>query len=267
MEFSNRKFGVEIEFKSLSGYSLWEIREAVESKGLTCRNDGYNHHDSQTDWKLVPDSSCGYELVSPILSGEDGLHQIELACEALNSVGVKVDKSCGLHVHVDARDLSQKDIGKVFVAYARWERLFDALMPESRRANNNTYCSGIERAYQRHKEDFVKNPVVAYHNHIGTRYVKVNLTSVVAHGSIEFRQHSGTTSAEKIINWVVLMVGFVDETSSRYMNTYAVKMQLSAFKKRYGISDNSEDTRIAAMSKYLNLRIKEMSGLTLSRIF
>ena len=58
-------------------------------------------------WKAERDSSIqpgpGYmaaEVVSPVLKGADGLRQLKTVCDWLNSVGAKVNRSTGFHVHV-----------------------------------------------------------------------------------------------------------------------------------------------------------------------
>jgi hypothetical protein len=43
----------------------------------------------------------------------------------------------------------------------------------------------------------------------GSRYYKLNLSAINVHGTIEFRQHSGTVNAEKAVNWVKLTAGFM----------------------------------------------------------
>src|SRR5262249_39920135 len=58
-------------------------------------------------WKAERDSSIqpgpGYmpgEVVSPVLKGADGLRQLKTVYDWLNSVGAKVNRSTGFHVHV-----------------------------------------------------------------------------------------------------------------------------------------------------------------------
>ncbi len=45
-----------------------------------------------------------------------------------------------------------------------------------------------------------------------SRYYKVNLRSYQRHGTIEFRQHSGTVNFVKICNWVRFLSAFIDES-------------------------------------------------------
>ena len=44
----------------------------------------------------------------------------------------------------------------------------------------------------------------------GGRYYKVNLQAYQCHGTIEFRQHSGTVNATKIAHWVRFLGEFID---------------------------------------------------------
>lgn len=258
MEFTNRKFGVEIEF--LATVDKDAVVRQVRSNGINCEWEGYNHDDHDSHWKMVRDSSCGFELVSPVLSGESGLRQIETVCDALKQVGAKVDRNCGLHVHVDARNLDEKDVAKVFIAYSRYEPLFDALLPVSRRDNLNRFCQSIKNAVH-YAADYASDYRRIYRQQYGTRYLKVNLESLIVHGSIEFRQHSGTIDADKINNWVVLMVGFVEEVIKYRMATKQPVMTLASFKTLFGIKSNSEDNRIAILADYLTKRLWDMSKL------
>ena len=46
---------------------------ALRAVGVDIREENYNHTDSASHWKTVPDGSVrnGFEVVSPILEGED----------------------------------------------------------------------------------------------------------------------------------------------------------------------------------------------------
>ena len=98
----NRNFGVEIE-----AYNCTRDRLAREltAAGIRVEVEGYNHTDHTDHWKLVTDSSLHgnntFELVSPILHGEQGLEELEKVCWVLDLCNAKVNDSCGLHVHMD----------------------------------------------------------------------------------------------------------------------------------------------------------------------
>ena len=71
---NTRSFGIEIEYV---GVSRQEVCDYINRKGVECYVEHYNH-DTRPHWKVVTDSSLreenGHagEVVSPILSGEEG---------------------------------------------------------------------------------------------------------------------------------------------------------------------------------------------------
>jgi len=210
MEHTNRKFGIEIEFV---GACKYEVAAAINAQGIDCQVEYYNHT-TRPHWKIVSDSSLdsirGYaaELVSPILEGEDGVLQLKTVVDALNSVeGVTVNRSCGLHVHLNCADLNVKEIQKIYERYAQYEEQIDLCMPRSRRGSLH-WCktlkdggnvASVKRAKK--KENIA---------HMLGRYYKVNLTQIAQRGAIEFRQHSGTTDFAKIYNWLSFLMQFVE---------------------------------------------------------
>lgn len=103
----NRNFGIEIE-----AYNCTRERLAREltAAGIRVNVERYNHTDHNDHWKLVTDSSLSgnntFELVSPILHGEQGLEELEKVCWVLDLCNAKVNDSCGLHVHMDAAEFT-----------------------------------------------------------------------------------------------------------------------------------------------------------------
>ena len=66
----------------------------ADGSGIEVASERYNH-DLRPHWKLVTDSSLNgndtFELVSPILEGEDGLEKLERVCWVLDSCNVKIN--------------------------------------------------------------------------------------------------------------------------------------------------------------------------------
>lgn len=107
----DRPFGLEIE---LIHPDAREVRYAMNAAGLSCEREDYNHT-TRSYWKIVPDGSVahGFEVVSPILRGSEGRRQARIAYQALRDAGASVDRSCGLHVHLEATDLTAGTIARV----------------------------------------------------------------------------------------------------------------------------------------------------------
>ena len=140
-DFSKITFGVEIESYNFCRNSLVE---AGRENGLTVRSEGYNHQDNRHYFKIVSDSSISgensNEVVSPILKGKKGMSSLKSICEALNELSAKVNRSCGLHVHIGAANMSNEHYCRIFRNYQKLESVIDSFMPVSRRSDNNRYC-------------------------------------------------------------------------------------------------------------------------------
>ena len=215
-----RTYGIEIEFTTASKD---EVARIMRQKGLNAESQGYNHITSRSTWKIITDGSCGYEAVSPILKGRDGLRQLKLATEALAEAGAKVNRRCGLHIHHDINDYDAKQIANIYAIYVKMEKTIDSLMPPSRRENNNQYCKSLfEYTDQQRVLNKLKkvNSVEDIKDIFRARYVKLNFNSYVKYGTIEFRQHSGTIEYEKIYNWLLLTQQMVDQAETAVQKTY-----------------------------------------------
>ncbi len=192
-------FGVEMECFVNRG----AIRTAAERTGMEYEYEGYNHRDGHSYFKFTSDASVRgmadpVECVSPVLTGNDGKRMLKNACKTLNTANAKVNATCGLHVHIGAAKLTNKQYCNVFVNYMYLESIIDTFMAPSRR--DNEYAHSIQdHKYSLEQAVTINNVQNGLHN---CRYHKINPMSYNRHKTIEFRQHAGTTNYEKIINWV-----------------------------------------------------------------
>jgi len=208
----NRRFGVELE---LAGITREQAVRALRQVGIAVQSENYNH-DTRGHWKIVPDGSVqgGFEVVSPILQGEEGLEQLRTVVTALDDMGGNVNRSCGYHVHFEAADLDFRHVRAIVTRYAAHEAEIDAFMPPSRRSSQNSYCQSVVglAGNARFKNATSMRELV---NAQGGRYFKVNLQPYYRYGTVEFRQHSGTLNAAKAVNWVRLLDSFITATKSQ----------------------------------------------------
>lgn len=218
--FQDRKFGVELEILAPMACSFQSVAEAIRSAGIHCMVESYGHS-VPTTWKIVTDGSVngpglrGMEVVSPPLFGQAGVEQSRKVCEVLTALGCKVNKTCGFHVHVEARSLHIDHLKALVLSYAKAEPVIDQLMPPSRRAQSAYYCRSIAGVVEaRVRASRTINELAAHIHSVSgatsARYVKLNLTAFWRHGTVEFRQHSGTVDADKVANWIALCLRMVD---------------------------------------------------------
>ena len=232
-----RTFGVEIE---AFGVTRAALLAELRAQGLEAQDESYNHA-TRPYWKIVSDGSVsganGFELVSPVLRGLEGLADLERACRALRICGAQVNNSCGLHVHFGARELGIEHLRQVVRNYLVLETTIDQLMPATRRANNNTYCQGLLRGRtlaeaERQVLAATTAEQLGEAANGGSRYHKVNMQSFFRQGTIEFRQHSGTTDFEKISFWVKLLHNLIDYSATRLVTPALPVANFTTFNQR-----------------------------------
>ena len=207
-----RQFGIEIEAYNLTKNEVVALLQANNVNVKTTTE--YTHRVVRGQWKVLSDASVegelgtvpSFEIVSPPLSGAEGLAEARKVIDLLNEAGADVNKKCGIHVHVDANDLSPEHIVNVFNRYRENEEQIDAFMPRSRRRSNHSLVKSLRDL----------QPIQARENaretcaQIWDRYYKVNLQAYLKYGTIEFRHHGGSLNAAKITHWVNFLLQFVE---------------------------------------------------------
>ena len=162
-------------------------------------------------WKTEHDGSirvmeAGHracEFVSPILKGEAGIaHLIEFV-EFLQSIGAKVNASCGMHIHIGA----QTAHGPTADLEAYIERLVRLVAFNSKALyaqtgtiarENGVYCrklgaetKTIVKKMKREKRVIGATALNRYHI--------LNLTNLPRTGTVEFRCFAGTLNTNKVL--------------------------------------------------------------------
>jgi hypothetical protein len=167
---------------------------------------------------LVSDGSVnGVEINTPPSMGDKLEEVIKGSCEVLKKHGYSGTIKCGVHVHIDCRDIKGKldTISQIVKTYYAVEDILYSMLPPSRWGNN--YCKKLCQDYLFdsfnpsnkdvdkvwYKTDTKVQANDYKRNHHGRdRYFGLNVHSIFYQGTLELRYHSGTTSADKIINWI-----------------------------------------------------------------
>ena len=257
----NRTFGVEIEMITANdgGQVVADLNRSLRYAGLAetaYDQTAWNQysHSVPTGWKVMSDSSVsrGWEIVSPILKGTDGLNQLKAVCKALESSEYKVDKSCGLHIHHGITDLNGDAVGKAFGLYHSYQPVLDYLVSPSRRGHRVFTSPMPTRSFANPKEfekmtkrqatNKIRNGMGCSHRQgaygpsgcrCGARYHTMNPLSILTQDTIEFRQHHGTIEYAKISNWILLTQSIIE--AAREMKVFPKPVaSLKANKKTQG---------------------------------
>ncbi len=186
-------------------------------------------------WTSVHDGSIsGLEYLSGPLLGDIGRGIIEAGCKLLSKGGYeRVDSACGYHLHMNARDLSEKQIANFLrTAYLFQDDIF-RMMPAGRR--NNRYAIKLGSQYENVDESTLESVIYpisgvsaddrAYQisrfkreKYNQARYAWLNTHSYYYRGTMEVRLHDGTTNAEKVLNWTELWLKVLEFTAQDSFN-------------------------------------------------
>jgi hypothetical protein len=261
---SNRTFGVEIEFNS--SVSQTTVANILNNKfrSIEFKGEGYNHA-TVPYWKIITDSSVsdrlgyGLEIVSPILKGKKGLKEVQRILDVMdNNENFEVDITCGIHVHVDVNNQSAQEIANCVKLYAKQSEYIDAILQPSRRAGGSKGERWARNAYNRmnieagnnerlfneidscleNRGNTTLSQINELCSYMGGRYNAVNLNAYRKYGTVEYRQHGGSLSAEKVCNWIVFVTNLTDrackarkifKTETSFVKTFGCSKQLKKF--------------------------------------
>jgi len=178
----------------------FSIIKSSRRYGVEIETDCGNYVSVPKQWGIKLDGSIyGLELVSPLMSGDEGLESIRELYEAVDPV---FTESCGIHVHVDVRDLNETQLLDLVRAFENTKNSWIRKVPEHRM--QNVHCKG-ENIYP---ENETWNEW--FDSIDGDRYKWVNFKSVEDHGSVELRILEGC-GVDKVVNWVAMVVNFVEQ--------------------------------------------------------
>jgi hypothetical protein len=176
---SSRKWGIEVESPGARGLDAPQGWRSVGDGSLnSAYDDGYQNGDCQ-------------EFVSPILHS---FHSKGLEFLTDEMTDRPQNDSAGLHVHVEASDLSAPQLGAIVFGYQIIEPIIKAAYQRSKWQYCNLRTNyDVLRLFKALSADEGAD--------YGTRYTTLNLQSLEEHGTIEFRAMGPVYEYEYLIRW------------------------------------------------------------------
>lgn len=229
MELKGQRFGIEIEMTGITREEAAGVAAAyfgTVSRYVDGGYDAYAALDGQgRQWKFMRDASItseqmmggqrvrtydGYktEMVSPICCYEDIIPIQEIIRE-LKKHGAFTNKSCGIHVHVDASPFDARTLRNITNIMASKEDLIYKALKVSV-ARERQYCQKVEERFLEElnqkkpksldgvEQIWYDGASRRYRHYDDSRYHCLNLHSVFQKGTVEFRLFNGTLHAGKI---------------------------------------------------------------------
>jgi hypothetical protein len=231
----DQRFGIEIEMTGLTRERAAGVIAGHFETNASCYGGAYGEYNvidgSGRKWKVVSDASIetevrqgrhtaetqdsdySVELVSPICRYED-IETVQRLVRELRSAGAVSNRSCGIHIHVDASPFDANSLRNITNIMASKEDLiYKALRVDV--AREHSYCKKtderwleeLNRMKPKTIEDVCRiwydngNTNRRYTHYDNSRYCCLNLHSVFSKGTIEFRlfnsdiRHAGKIKA------------------------------------------------------------------------
>lgn len=209
-------FGIEIEFFGMPRQKA--ARVVADYFGTEYRADGRGWKAKgrrERWWKIVRDGSIhstlgeGCELVSPILNYSD-IEDVQNIIRALREKGMKVNKSCGIHIHVGADQHDAKSLRNLINIFSSKQdmiyRSLDILANRESHYAKKLDENFIRKVNTEKPVNLIKMGEIWYGGSIqanmqhynNTRYHGLNLHNVWYGQTVEFRLFNSTTHAGKV---------------------------------------------------------------------
>lgn len=141
-------------------------------------------------------------------------------CQVLASTNSIVNKSCGMHVHLDMRSRNAER------AYQNLVSVQNVLFKMNPKSRAEKYAKKVTN---RNFEEVRNTPT----NGFEYRYLGINPIAMNRHNTIEIRIHSGTTDYTKITNWIAILIK-VANSEARIVKNY---VSLNKFCEDFDVND------------------------------
>lgn len=178
-------------------------------------------------WDICSDGSVGggtsVEFVSPPLRYED-IEELQEVVRAIRQAGFKVNRSCGIHVHVGSRTTDGEELsGKALKVLAKTMKSKERIIKKATKRLANRWCRDletdlVERIVRAGNDKNavgrawygVRNFAYAAQNHYhDSRYHALNLHSVFFRGTVEFRMFESSLHAGKVKAYIQFSLALV----------------------------------------------------------
>ena len=227
-------------------------------------------------WRIVSDTSISdedlgaeYVMTRP-LNGNRLLEKVEELTGFIDNTGGYVDKSCGLHVHINGLDMELEQMKNCLAIGKSMETWIYDMLPADRKysryskplpdfdvkelMNVSTYNEFVRFWYHN-----LSNTEISTGKYNESRYRGFNVHSRFINGTIEFRHHHGTLDFINIEQWINLCMAVVDTSFnlSKLSREILIDNPL-----KHNVSDFFYAIGLSSFEKYYNDMKERVKTLT-----
>lgn len=195
---TNRRFGIEFEFnwnwEKLDSVAKRIIASICGKNSYVSRNEKYSVIKELGKWHIKRENDVLGEINTPVSKVKD-LPEIAKVIETLAKKKVSTNKECGLHIHIEVKDIDKHCI------IARWLQCEKGILdcfPTIRRKTLS-----VEKLI-RNRLDSKKfvSEVLEYNTNRASHGDIISLRDYDERKTIEIRVAEGTTDSKLVVNWV-----------------------------------------------------------------
>lgn len=198
--------GIEIEFMSkypMTGLQL-VVNQAGLGKHVSMGTDGSieDENYSVSDDEYWDEYTDFYAIEARILVKQSEVKRVlNKFQEILDGCGARINKTCGLHVHIDMRNRDVLQVSKRFLSIQ--DTLY-SMVPYHRR--NNNFC--LKESATITKEMIERGGT--------SKYRGINVGSYASKKTIEIRVHHGTKNMTEVVDWCKFLVHVADTSTGEW---------------------------------------------------
>lgn len=203
----------------------------------------------------------GYELTWKMYPNLAGFNFTQKLCGILNQLGMKVNSSCGFHVHVDGNDSTVDSMKSLYNLCYKYENIIGGFIPPSSRGRDYAKMRGSgDRELLDRARSIGDVMGLAFDRRYGLNLSSYNKDN---RKTIEFRYHSPTVDGDKVWNWCLLCSRLYEHAKARKC-TSKTKLPNNAANLRnflcaVGLKPNNKiytsiDNRLKVVRDYLIIR-------------
>lgn len=155
-------------------------------------------------WMWKGDGSLrnnGMEAISWPVKGDWIRYALKVLWDKIKKVSFSARTS--IHIHIDVRQLTQKQLTAVILVYLSVESLLYKFVGKDR--HENIYCVPLYTTTLVNSLVDLINKSISRYDFSHNRYAGLNLDSLRKFGTLEFRQLHGTHDVVKVVTWINLI--------------------------------------------------------------
>ena len=224
----NQRFGIELEYNSFSENQdenklplgiLEAANILIESINKNVYVSNWHTTVGNDYWILKPDSSCGFEICSPILKNNKNLIEIKKIIKAIRKKGIFLsDKRCSYHIHFELNNTTNNFLSNLIISWVRLELFFFSLLPNLRKQTNYAQMLSLSPLFFFNKEQgldsFIINQDMVVNYIKDYKFYSINLYHFKKsnRNTIEFRimDSSACLNEEYAYYWILLFNKFME---------------------------------------------------------